>query len=107
MKNMSGNDQFMAIDDSLRGSGILPVGAASRRDSVSIAPRWRSHAALRFKSVPLALVSCPPNHLPCRRVFSRLAALQLLPIALLLLVAAPCQTQKSTPTRQVIGGTGH
>ena len=31
------------------------VGAASRRDSVSIAPRWRSHASLRFKSVPLAL----------------------------------------------------
>ena len=31
------------------------VGAASRRDSVSIAPRWRSHVALRFQSVPLAL----------------------------------------------------
>ena len=30
---------------SLRGSGILPVGAASRRDSVSIAPGRRSHAA--------------------------------------------------------------
>ena len=33
---------------SFRG-GILPVGAASRRDSISIAARCRSHASLRFK----------------------------------------------------------
>ena len=30
----------------------------------SIAPGRRSHAVLRFKSVPLGLVSCPTNNLP-------------------------------------------
>ena len=29
-----------------------PVGAASRRDSISIAPRWRSHGC-HFKANPL------------------------------------------------------
>ena len=30
MKNMSGNDQFMAIDDSLRGSGVPPRFSPNR-----------------------------------------------------------------------------
>ena len=75
MKNMFGNDQLMVLDDSLRGSGILPrLLDPSRLEG---APTRQ----LRFKSVPLALVSCPANNLPCRRVFSRLGALRLLPIA--------------------------